>query len=373
VEADAVAAFDGAAVRSAFDGIRPFTIGLEEEVLLVDPVTYLPVPVTDAVLARTEPEAAVMPELPASQVEIISTPHERVADAIGELRTGRRALAAAACGVGRPVAAAVHPTAPGLADLAPSQRAAALGARYGTIAAQQLVGALQVHVAVGSADATLAVYNALRGHLPELAALAAAAPFHAGRDTGLASARPLVSAQLPRQGVPPVMESWDRFAEDLEWGARSGAVPEPGWWWWELRPHVRFGTLEIRVPDVQPTLGHAEALATAAHALVRHLGRRHAAGEELGRPSTWRIAENRFESLRHGVEGRQFDLITGDARSTRRCLHDLLDRIEPDAVGSLHGARALVERNSAMELRAVGLHDAVPWLADSFLAGTDSR
>jgi carboxylate-amine ligase len=359
---------DAAGVRAAFEDLPPFTVGLEEEILLVDPRTFEPAPVADRVLGRAQPAAAIKPELPASQVELVSTPRGSVAEAIDELRGARHALAAAADGIARPIAAALHPTAPEHTALAGTDRAADLSARYGPVAAQQLVAALQVHVAVGSADATLAVYNALRGHLPELAALAAAAPFHAGRDTGLASARPLVCGHLPRQGVPPAIDSWDDHAADLAWGAAGGAVAEPGWWWWELRPHVRYGTLEVRVPDVQPTLGHADAVATTAHALVRHLARRHADGEELGRPATWRIAENRFDSLHRGVEGEQIDLDTGDRRPTRRCLHDLLDRIEPDAVGCLDGARALVESNAAIDLRRAGLDGAARWLADTFLA-----
>src|SRR5213075_2861884 len=134
---------------------------------------------------------------------------------------------------------------------------------------------LQVHVAPGDAERTLAVYNALRGHLPELAALAANAPFHAGRDTGFASVRPLIGGLLPRQGVPPAIPSWEAFAETLRWGRVAGAVPEPRRWWWELRPHLAFGTLELRVPDAQTTVADAAAVAAFVHALVARLGERH--------------------------------------------------------------------------------------------------
>ena len=143
------------------------------------------------------------------------------------------------------------------------------------MARRQLVCALQVHVAVGGADRTLAVYNALREHLPELAALAANAPFHAGADTGLASIRPKISEGLPRQGIPPAFASWEELAAELRWGRTAGALPELALWWWELRPHLSHGTLELRVPDAQTTIAEAAAVAAVGQALVVRLAERH--------------------------------------------------------------------------------------------------
>ena len=203
---------------------------------------------------------------------------------------------------------------------------------FGRYAHRQLVCALQVHVAVGDADRTLAVYNALRSHLPELAALAAAAPFHGGVDTGLASVRPKIAEELPRQGVPPLIESWEAFARALEWGAAAGAVPEPAVWWWELRPHTTWGTLELRVPDAQARVGDAAAVAAVAHALVAWLAERHEAGDELPRDPSWRIAENRWSACRSGVEGTLADLATGERRPTRERL-ELIETIAPAGAG----------------------------------------
>jgi len=264
------------------------------------------------------------------------------------------------------MAAAVHPTAPPVTALARTSRHLELAEEYGEVAERQLVGALQVHVAVGSADGTLAVYNALRGYLPELAALAASAPFHEGRDTGLASIRPLIAGQLPRQGVPPVIATWGDFAEDLQWGARSGTVSEPRRWWWELRPHVLHGTIEVRVPDAQASMAAVEGIVTIIHALVTHLSETHRAGRSLPAPATWRIAENRWSALRDGVHGTLWDLVTGEPRGTRRRLHDLLDVLEPHSVDGLDAARCLAERNGADQLRAAGIERAAPWLVEAF-------
>jgi carboxylate-amine ligase len=250
----------------------------------------------------------------------------------------------------------VHPFAAPVGELNAGERYDAILADYGDVARSQQVCALQVHVALGSADAALAVYNALRGHLPELAALAANAPFHAGRDTGLASVRPLIGGLLPRQGVPPVIPSWEAFAEMLRW------LADPRQWWWELRPHPTFGTLELRVPDAQTTVAEAAAVASFAYALVTWLAERFAAGEALGAPDTWRIAENRWVACRAGLDGEFADLLTGERRPVREVLRERMEQV---------GCDVPLERNGAIRQREVGLERAAGWLADRFLSSPD--
>jgi carboxylate-amine ligase len=351
-------------LRERFDAIAPGTVGLEEELLLLDPETLAPKPCAPEVVDRAGDSPRVKLELPAAQIELLTRPHAHVEDALEELAQARRELLDAAAGIARPAAAALHPTAPAEAELNTGDRYDRTLARHGSIARRQLVGALQVHVAVGGADRTLAVYNALRGLLPELAALASAAPFHEGRDTGLASMRPLVGGQLPRQGVPPAITSWEAFEAELDWGRVSRTVEEPRMWWWELRPHLVHATLELRVPDVQPTLAAAAGVAGLAVALVHWLAARHDAGEPLGSAATWRIEENRWAALRRGVEGTLADLETGERRPTRERLLELVEAVGPFA--GEQQARALIERNTAMELRAVGLDRAAAWLVERF-------
>lgn len=361
-------AVDARSLRRLFEHIEPLTIGIEEEVMLLDPVTSQPLPVGPEVVGAAD-DRRVKVELPAAQVELATGIHRSVDDALAEMGEVRDVLVRACDDRVRPAAAAVHPTAPPEAEITPGERYAAIAAEHRTIARRQLVGALQVHVAVGGADRTLAVYNALRGHLPELAALAAAAPFHEGRDTGLASVRPLVCTLLPRQGVPPAIASWEAFAAELDWGVRGGLMGEPSRWWWELRPHPGLGTLELRVPDVQPTLAATRGVVTTAHALVSWLAARHDDGEDLPVAPTWRIAENRWAALRDGTHGEQVDLRTGTRRSTRVVLHALLDALEPYAPSGLEEARRLVERSTACELRTAGMDRAAAWVAAAFTAG----
>jgi carboxylate-amine ligase len=149
--------------------------------------------------------------------------------------------------------------------------------------------------------------------------------------------RPLIGGLLPRQGVPPVIPSWEAFAAMLSW------VDDPRQWWWEVRPHATF--------------------AAFAHALVAWLASRFDAGEELGAPASWRIAENRWAAARDGLEGVFRDLETGARRPVRDVLRERLE-----SLGPLPGVAAVLERNGAMRQRSVGDARAVArWLCDRFV------
>lgn len=372
---------DGDRLAATFEAVEPFTVGVEEEAMLLDPDTLDLAERAPEVLGRLGGANGISPfklELPASQIELITPPRRSVPEAIADLAAARRELLAAAGDLVRPAAAGAHPFAADEGALNPGPRYERAAAEYGWAARRQLVCALQIHVAVGGAERTLAVYNALRELLPALAALAANAPLHAGRDSGLASVRPAICRLLPRQGIPPAIESWDELADGWRWGAAAGAVLEPGFWWWELRPHPRYGTLELRVPDAQTTLADAAAVAAVAHAIVVDLAERHDAGERWVAAPTWRIEENRWSACRHGVEGPLADLVTGEALPARERLDALLDRLAPvaeriGAAAPLADARRLVERNGAIRQRAVaverGSRGVVAWLADRFADG----
>jgi carboxylate-amine ligase len=271
----------------------------------------------------------------------------------------------------------VHPFAAVLGELNDGERYDLTHDEYGDIARSQLVCALQIHVAVGGADATLAVYNGLRAWLPLLAALAANAPFHGGRDTGMASVRPKIGEQLPRQGIPPAIASWEALADALRWGAASGAVPEPRRWWWELRPHPAYGTLEVRVPDAQATVEDAAAVTAVVHALVARLRERSHAGEPLAGADTWRLEENRWRAARWGMDAELAHLETGAATPARECLAALLDDLAPYAerlgcTAELRDAARLGAANGATRQREVAgaggdLRAVAAWLADAYV------
>lgn len=364
-------------LRAAFEVPAPPTVGLEEEVMLLDARSLDLAPVARELLDATGNDPRFKLELPAAQIELAIAPASRVADATSELAAGRRRLAQAAPQSLRLAAAGTHPFASSEAELNRGERYDALAAEYGSLVRRQLVWALQIHVAIRGADRALAVYNSLRSHLPELAALAANAPFHEGRDSGLASARPLIAQALPRQGLPPALASWEAFAQALRWA--PGARAEPGLhrWWWELRLNPAYGTLEVRVPDAQTTVGEVAAIAAVVHCLAVRLADRHDAGEPACAVPTWRIAENRSAAMRGGLDAELIDLASGRVEPARERLERLIDDLEPtahrlDCVAELHRAREAARgAGAAARQRSVaaerGLPGLVGWLAERFL------
>ena len=362
-------------LRAAFEVPSEPTVGLEEEVLVLDPVTLDLAPVAERVLAAAGDDRRFQRELPAAQVEVLTHPAPTVGAAAAALAEGRAALVRAADGVARFAGAGAHPFSAPAGVLSDHERYAFTRAEYGPVARRQLVFGLHVHVAVRGADRALAVYNAMRSHLPDLAALGANAPFYDGADCGLDSVRPKLSELLPRQGVPPPLGGFEELADAYRWVLRAGVVAGPAQWWWELRLHPVLATLEVRVPDAQATVADSAALGAVVHALAAHLAARHDAGELPGPAPAWRIAENRWSACRHGTRGRMADLETGRPQPTDERLGALLDALEPHArargcTAELASARGLAQANGAARQRDAAGSDgalgATAWLADRF-------
>jgi carboxylate-amine ligase len=330
----------GDTLRCSFDRAETFAIGVEEELLLVDRSHSLS-PVAAQLLAFLGDDDRFHPELSPSQIEIVSGTHPDAAGAVADLVRGRRRVIDALNGEARLVGLAAHPICDLLPAVSPGSRYAAIEQRYRWAAHRAgLAAGVHVHLGVPGADRLLAIYNALRGLMPQIAALAAAAPFFAGRDTGLASVRPKLCDALPRQGVGPAFATWDDVADLLAWGARSGAFLDHTELWWECRLHPGFGTIEVRVPDAQSSTGEVEALATVVLCMVRWLAARHDAGQRLPAHGSLAISENRWRATTDGVEGELIDLDRMRLVRARDLLERLLDQISEYARSATE-ARAL--------------------------------
>jgi carboxylate-amine ligase len=349
----------GDALRAAFDAPSELTIGVEEELMLLDPATLDLAPRAREALSALGGDARFKLELPASHLEIMLPPAGSSEEACAALRDARAHLVAELGDAFRFACAGVHPFTAVVGELNGGARYDAMAERFGDVARLQLVCALQVHVAVRGADRALAVYNGMRSYLPLVAGLAANAPLIAGRDAGLASVRPKICDVLPRQGVAPVIDSWEAHAATLS------ALPDPGEWWWELRPHPTHGTLEIRVPDAQATVGEAEAIVAVVHALAAWLAARVDDGERLDVPPDWVVGEDRWLACRHGASG-----------PLRSRVRELLDALEPFAerlggVRGLEAARRLAEDPGWQRQRAAfergGARGVIEQLAGAFV------
>ena len=172
--------------------------------------------------------------------------------------------------------------------------------------------------------------EAMLPELPLLLALSASSPFLAGDETGLASTRIVLGQTMPRTGLPPAFESYDAYLGSLEQLQRAGALEDSTYLWWDARLHPRFGTIEVRIMDVQPSVVDAGAIAGLVQALIRNLGKRYDRGEGFPRTNRFIVGENRWLAARYGLRARLVDTGEG-ARSARDLVLDLVDRLADDA------------------------------------------
>ena len=250
----------------AFGAEPPFSIGIEEELFLVDPVSGAQVNTSGAVVERVGPvDGGVERELHACQIELISPVCDTAAQAAGTLRGLRAAVLATGAGL---LGSGTHPAAPeGSAEITDKERYERIRELLGD-AVVTPVGGLHVHVGMASAGEAVRAFNGLREHLPLIAALAANSPLRHGRDTGLASAREVTTRGWPRSGIPRALEDFDDFRRLARLLARAADVADYTWFWWKLRPHPRLGTVEIRALDAQTSVNDTAALAALVHCLA---------------------------------------------------------------------------------------------------------
>ena len=256
----------------AFGAGAPLRVGVEEELMILDAETLDPVPAVETLVreaARLDLPGTVKTELFASVVELNTQPCARADEALAALRELRAATAAVAERHGLRIAAAgTHALArPEEQEIVQEQRYLDFVAYAGVTARRQGVNGLHVHVAVPDAEACLRVLERMLPWLPLLLALSANSPYLAGARTGLASNRAEVLGQLPRNGAPPVFATFADWERTVERMTRLGLVSDYSALWWDVRPHPRLGTLEVRACD-QPT---DVALSGAFVALVQAL------------------------------------------------------------------------------------------------------
>jgi glutamate---cysteine ligase / carboxylate-amine ligase len=316
----------------------PYTIGVEEEFMLLDPETWDLVQHIEAVLAKAaEGEYAerVHSELMQSVVEITTPVCRSPADAGEQLRQLRSHVSEVARSEGcRYASAGTHPF-----SLFERQRITAkdryrrLVEQMQYIARRELIFGMHIHTAVDGPDKAMAVMNALMPHVAEFLALSASSPFWRGDPTGLQSSRQMIFSAFPRSGVPPRFSSYAEYAELIGQLERTGAIDDYTHIWWDLRAHARFGTVELRICDAVTSLDDVVAIAAYYQALVKHYCEQYDAGVELDGHHRILTVENKFLAARYGLDARVMDLATGS--SERVPISELVRRtytiVEPHA------------------------------------------
>ncbi len=312
-------------LESAFGQSEPFSLGVEEECFLVDPVTGRQVNASEAVLAQLSPEVGgrIAPEVHTCQLELITGIRRHAEEAVDELGTLRRQALATGAGL---LSAGTHPTAlEGDAGITDRTRYERVHELLGDALATPVAG-LHVHVGMPDAETAIRAFNRMRAHLPLLIALGANSPFRHGRDAGLASAREMTMRGWPRTGVPPAMRDFEDFTSRTARLVRAAGVPDYTWFWWKLRPHPRLGTVEIRALDAQVSRTDTVALVALTHCLVCHAAE--AGHDDLVADDI--LDEGIFRAARFGVGARLPDP-DGSLRSVAELLDQALKLARPYA------------------------------------------
>jgi len=353
--------YAGSVLEHKFGQSDPYTLGVEEEYMLLDADSFDLVQHIDTVLAAIkghELEAQVNSELMQSVIEIATPVCHTAGDVMEELTKLRSYV----CGIARDQGVRVGSAGTHPFSLFERQRITAKDRYHALVdqlqyvARRELIFGMHIHVAIDDPDKAIKVVGGMLPQLATLLALSASSPFWRGEPTGLASSRQMVFSAFPRSGPPPRFRDYADYAEVVGQLERTGCIADYTHIWWDIRPHPRLGTIEIRICDAVTRIEDAVALAAYCQALVKHLCERYEAGEEI--PSYHRIltSENKWLAARYGLEAPVIDLATGRrnripiAQLVRRTLRE----IEPHAreLGSereLEGIAEILARGNSAE------------------------
>ncbi len=316
--------------EATFAEATDFTVGVEEEFALLDPATLELTPRFEALrdAAQSDPllHAHITGELISSEIEIISGVGVDVHDALTRQRERRRRLFAFAESHGVALGATgTHPWADyreqPIIDTEHYRRVEE-GLKY--VAWRNNTFSLHVHLGVRDLDRAVRVCDRLRPVLPLLLAISANSPFLDGRDSGLHSARTQsFTKSFPRCGVPDAFGGWRAYREYIEFLQRTSSIVEFTQVWWSVRPHFSFGTVELRICDVQANAQESDALAALMVACIAQATRDVDEGFPFADPAPRMIEENMWRAIRFGLDGKLIDLERAEEYDARAAIERL--------------------------------------------------
>jgi carboxylate-amine ligase len=307
-----------------------YTVGVEEELMILDATTFDLVNAIEQLLEDAPVGSQIKPELMESVLEIATEPHQRVADAGSELRSLRhQASDLAARRDLRVASAGTHPFARWEDQrIVGRPRYRALVDELAFVARQELVFGMHVHVGIADPETAIAVANGLREHVPLLVALSANSPFWRGEDTGLLAARVPIFKSFPRVGIPPFYRDWADYQRRMARLVAGRLVEDYTYLWYDVRPHPRLGTVEVRAMDAQTRVEHTVSMAALIQSLVRSQA-------EMGEPAVDHPVElleaNKWIAARFGLDGRVLDPSTDTIVRLSEVTARLLERLREHA------------------------------------------
>ncbi|RMA42193.1 carboxylate-amine ligase [Rhodophyticola porphyridii] len=343
----------------------PFSMGIEEEYLLVDRQSLDLVEAPEALMeaCKAELEGQVSPEFLACQIEIGTKVCADIAEAREDLKRLRACVAKQAATFDMaPIAVSCHPFADWKHQThTDKERYNTLEKDLAGVARRMLICGMHVHVGLDDNDLRNDLMGQLSYFLPHLLALSTSSPYWQGQDTGLASYRLTIFDNLPRTGLPPHFDSWSDYRRSVDAIIELGLVEDSSKIWWDLRPSHQFPTLETRICDVMPRLEHTVSVAALIQSLARMLTRLRQKNQRWRLYDRFLVGENRWRAQRYGVGDGLIDF----GRRALVPMNELLDEIielvqeDADALGCLaevEGARNILRDGTSSE-RQRGVYD----------------
>jgi carboxylate-amine ligase len=310
-----------------------FSLGVEEEFQLLSSESFELTQRFDELVELVGDDERIKPELLRSTAEAATGVTASVAAAAEQVRQLRRRLVDAAAERGIAiVSAGTHPFSRyEHQEVTDEERYRELLDSMAWVADRQLIFGLHVHVGLETAQQAIAVANRVRTWLPELLALSTNSPFWQGRDTGLSSTRSKVFDTFPRSGLPPAFASFEEFELLVERGVRTNSFADYTYIWWDLRPHPRLGTIEVRICDAQTRLENLTGIVALVQSLVAAAAAEYDERGSLPTEPVTLIAENRWRAARHGLHADLIDLEHDTERAAPDAIRALVERARPAA------------------------------------------
>ncbi len=345
-----------------------FTIGVEEEYLLVDRDTLALAVAPEALMSacKAEMEGQVSPEFLQCQIEVGTRVCKDVAQARDELRKLRACVSHNAAKHGlAPIAASCHPFSDWKDQHhTDKERYNDLRRDLGGVARRMLICGMHVHVGIPAEDMRIDLVNQLSYFLPHLLAMSASSPFWQGDDTGLASYRLTVFDNLPRTGLPPKFSSWAEYRRTVDALVHMKLIEDSSKIWWDLRPSARFPTIESRICDVQPRLEMTLSLAAATQCLTRMLWRLMRKNQRWRHYDNFLLEENRWRAQRYGITGGLIDFGRLEVVDFPTLVEELIETVAEDAetlgcMAEIEALRGLPDTGTSADRQRVVYADAI--------------
>ena len=354
--------------------IRPvndpnFTVGIEEEYLLIDPKTRnLIAEAPPTMMSECEAllEGQVTPEFLQCQIEIGTRVCESLNDARDDLSRLRRTVSKVARNHGLEIiAASTHPFAVwGEQKRTEKERYAVIAQDLQEVVRRLMISGMHIHVGIEDEDLRVDLMGQIAYVLPHLLALSTSSPFWQGHQTGLKSYRIAVWNELPRTGLPEQFESFAEFERHVDVMVQAGLIEDGTKLWWDIRPSVRFPTIEVRISDICTRLDDTICIAALYRCWLRMLYRLRRNNQRWRKYSNMLVNENRWRAQRYGIDQGLVDFGRGEIVPYPELLEEMLVLIREDAqyfgcVAEVEHARAILDRGTSAHWQVKTYDDAL--------------